>query len=105
MQSNAKLKNFEDFFKSSLLHHFIHLLGFDNWVMDSYFSDYIIKEIDIYGIKRKYINSTNVVKTAKKYYNCSDIKGVELEDNSTSLHWESRILLGEIMTVIEYEPE
>ena len=105
MQSNAKLKNFEDFFKSSLLHHFIHLLGFDNWVMDSYFSNYIIKEIDIYGIKRKYINSTNVIKTAKKYYNCSDIKGVELEDNSTSLHWESRILLGEIMTVIEYEPE
>ena len=56
-------------------------------------------------ILRKYIKSPRVVNVAKKYFNCSDIKGVELEDQNNELHWESRILLGEIMTIEGYEPE
>ena len=39
---------------------------------------------------------------AKKYFNCSDIKGVELEDFGKSIesyaHWDARYLLGEYMT-------
>ena len=59
------------------------------------------QEIDRYGVLRTYVNSTKVVEVAKKYYNCPDIKGVELENhggNETISHWEERILLGEIMS-------
>ena len=93
------MKNFEEYFKSTLLHNFIHLLGFHNWIINNIYPHYIYKEKDIYGIERKYINSTRVVCVAKKYFNCSNIKGVEIENQDTSLHWESRILLGELMTV------
>jgi len=38
---------------------------------------------------------------AKEYFNCSDIDGVELENDggegTMGSHWESRILLGEYM--------
>ena len=40
---------------------------------------------------------------AKKYFNCSKIKRVELEDESdfsSGVHWKARILLGEYMTPI-----
>ena len=96
---NIKKKNFEEYFKSTLLHNFIHLLGFHHWIIDNIYPHYIYKETDIYGNERKYINSTRVVNIAKKYFNCSNIKGVEIENQDTSLHWESRILLGELMTV------
>ena len=41
-----------------------------------------------------------VVEHAKKYFNCSTITGVELEDqegeDSFPSHWDQRILLGDL---------
>ena len=57
---------------------------------------YIKKDSD--GIERAYINSTKVISVAKKYFNCNNIKGVQLEEyggNGTfGSHWEEKILLG-----------
>ena len=102
--SNINKKNLEEYFKYLLLHHFIHLLGFQNFVINNFFSSYLYQETKR-GVKRTYIKSSKVVNVAKKYFNCSEIKGVELEDQDSTIHWESKILLGEIMTVSPFEPE
>ena len=102
--SNINKKNLEEYFKYLLLHHFIHLLGFQNYVINNFFSSYLYQETKR-GVKRTYIKSSKVVNVAKKYFNCSEIKGVELEDQDSTIHWESKILLGEIMTVSPFEPE
>jgi hypothetical protein len=54
-------------------------LGF----LQSYFKDVyhnIFSRVDDYGIMRTYINSSKVIEVAKKYYNCPDVDGIELED-------------------------
>ena len=51
-----------------------------------------------------YIKTEKVLEIAKKYYNCSNIEGIPLENqnnNSVAL-WESRILLGDIMSSYKY---
>ena len=103
--SYLQKRNSEEYFKYSILHQFIHILGFNSWVIKNYFPHYIIQEKDINGIERKYLKSTKVINVAKKYFNCSDINGIELEENDTSIHWRSNILLGEIMTKNNYQPE
>ena len=46
------------------------------------------------------------MQTAKKYFNCTNITGVELEEfGGLSAHWESRILLGEYMNIEFYLEE
>ena len=94
-----------EYLKYYFLHSFTHILGFDNQIIKEYLSNkiQIFTKIDQDGITRKYLKSTKVIETAKKYFNCDDIDGVELEDSSDSLHWESRILLGEYMCQIGYE--
>ena len=87
------------FFEGIFLHELIHVLGFSYNKFKKHYRCF--QEIDRYGILRTYVNSTKVVEVAKKYFNCSDIKGVELENhggNETISHWEERILLGEIMS-------
>lgn len=92
-------KNSQYYLKSLFFHAFTHILGFNLFHIQNYFHCLFTKT-DINGIKRDYINSTKVVQAAKKYFNCSMIEGVELEENieSEGAHWESRILLGEYMT-------
>ena len=102
--ANINKKNLEEYFKYLLLHHLIHLLGFQKYIIENYFSSYIFQQTKN-GVRRTFIKTNKVVNVAKKYFNCSDIKGVELEDQDSSIHWESRILLGEIMTVSPFEPE
>ena len=49
------------------------------------------------------------MEVAKKYFNCSNIIGVELEDQggdgSSGSHWEQRILLGDYMGAVIYQEE
>ena len=94
------------FFEGIFLHELIHVLGFSFSKLKKY--NRYFQEIDRYGVLRTYVNSTKVVETAKKYFNCPDIRGVELENhggNATISHWEERILLGEIMSYSYDEEE
>ena len=98
----------QEYLDSIILHEFTHILGFDVDYFSYYFNNLLIKN-DKYGIQRYYINSTRVVNTAKKYFNCDNVIGVELEnyggDGTAGSHWEARILLGDYMNGIIYTEE
>ena len=101
-------KNSLEYFESTIIHEFTHILGFSRNYFIDYFNHTFYK-IDEYGIKRYYINSTKVLNIAKKYYNCNTIEGVQLEEGggngTTGSHWEERYLLGEYMIGQKYLEE
>ena len=99
----------------NFLHEFTHILGFEKSCL---------KKNNLLGIKtltrinngkdnikKLMVNGTEVLKKAKKYYNCTNIDGLDLDSKSTDFegeeffHWEGRILLGEYMTSEIYFPE
>ena len=94
-----------------LFHEITHILGFtyDNF---QYFKDGIDQVFYQSGSKY-YIISPNVVKLAKEYYGCDSdtFIGLPLEiekDSDSSIsacHWDSKILLGEVMNKELYTPE
>ena len=92
-------KGIEEYLTSVLIHEITHILGFSSSFFN-YFK-FNFARIDKYGIQRFYLNSPNLIKVAKKYFNCSNIDGIELENDGDSgtvgSHWEARILLGEYM--------
>ena len=99
--------NSQGYFQSIMLHELTHILGFNG----PYFEYCIhnLNKIDENGTTRYYINSQRVLTVAKKYYNCSDIDGVELEYSGDSeirgSHWKTKILLGEYMNEVIYPEE
>ena len=98
----------EEYFTSILVHEFTHILGFSKHFFETYYHN-LFWEIDELGFNRTYLNSTKVLEVAKKYYNCPNLKGVELENQggagTASSHWEARILLGEYMNGYSYTEE
>ena len=100
--------NSKEFLQSLFIHEITHVLGF----LKTYFYNVyhnVFTALDQYNITRTYINSTKVVEVARRYFNCSDLEGVQLEDYGGSLtagsHWEARILLGDYMNGILYPEE
>ena len=105
---NYSLPHSEEYFQSILVHEFTHILGFSKNFFEKYYKNIYYKE-DQYGIMRAYLNSPKVLEVARKYFNCSSLEGVELENqggNGTEgSHWEARILLGEYMNGYSYSEE
>ena len=100
-----------EYFKLVLLHELTHALGF-LYTMFPYFpngTEGTYTKAYIRGQERTIIKTKKVVEIAKKYFACSDIKGVELEDQggqgSALSHWEQRILLGDYMGAVIYQEE
>ena len=93
-----------EYFSATILHEFIHILGFSNHFFTNYYHNNITKIEN--GIKRVYLNSPKLLQIAKKYFNCEEIDGIELEDyggdGTVGSHWEERILLGDIMNGVVY---
>ena len=100
--------NSQKFFQSIVLHEFTHILGFSSEHFQIYIHNIFTRQ-DKYGLYRYYINSPKVIEVAKKYYNCSSIDGVELENDmgqgTAGSHWEARTLLGEYMIGVVYPEE
>ena len=102
----------EKYLNVFFLHYFTHMMGFSGTYIKENFPNnpYLIK-VDKYNIERHYITSKKVIETAKKYFNCENIVGLELDNkgiiNGVSTHWEPRILLGDYMSSfgIEYEEQ
>ena len=114
-QKYAKFNNDieKHLYKIIILHEITHILGF---LYDSFqyfkggLEGTIKKQKDSRGINRTYIITPTVIDLAKKYYNCNNITGIELENQNSdedyqSSHWEARILLGDYMNSILYYPE
>ena len=77
------------------MHEFTHILGFSN----SYFKDFnfLFDKTDEFNVVRYYIKSPKVLEVAKKYFDCQDIDGVELEESGGS--WNSWLTLGSKNTI------
>ena len=108
---NINKSNIDLYLKSIFLHELTHILGF-HYDLFQYFPGGLSKTIQTKKEKRtnkekKFIITPKVIDFAKKYYNCQEIDGVELEDQHALpwSHWETRILLGEYMTSSPYTPE
>ena len=105
---NYSSSNAKEYFQSILVHEFTHILGFSKNFFEDYYKN-IFTKIDDYGIKRYYLNSPKLLEIARKYYNCPELEGVELENQggkgTEASHWEARILLGEYMNGYSYTEE
>lgn len=55
------IKNSLEYFESTIIHEFTHILGFSSLYLSNYFP-HVFEKVDEYGIKRYYINSTRVLK-------------------------------------------
>ena len=107
-QKEEDSKTKYELYTSIFLHEFIHILGFMDNLFEFYekkdiISDKISKRILEKEISKKIIKSEKVLKIAKLYFNCSELDGIELDnqenfDYLNNSHWEARILLGDIMT-------
>ena len=100
MESN-KYSNV-DYLTNLMLHEFIHLLGFDSYILFkydliSYGDEKLIKE-----------NFPNLFKYAENYFNCT-LNEIEMQtdenENRDNIHFSSRLLLGELMTSFNYPEE
>ena len=100
------------------LHEFTHILGFNKDILQNkhLIHKQSLKNRTNSGTREKLVvNGTNVLKMAKKYFNCtkdSNFKGVELDDfngkevqDGNSIHWSERLLLGDYMIPDFYYPE
>ena len=100
--------NSQIYFESILVHEFTHILGFSHHFFETYLK-HIYNKTDENGLNRIYLNSPKLLEVAKKYYNCENIEGVELENQggtgTAGSHWEARILLGEYMNGYSYTEE
>ena len=94
------------------LHEFTHILGFNFTILfkKNMLTLNTSKRIDGKSMSKYYVKSEKVLSIAKKYFNCSGITGVELDNQTnseglTNYHWEGRLLLGDYMTSEVYYPE
>ena len=101
----------KEYFRLVLLHELTHALGF-LFTMFPYFPGGIENTYKTEYIRNYYryiIKTPKVIETARKYFNCSYLNGVELEDQggggSAGSHWEQRILLGDYMGAVIYQEE
>ena len=104
---NYSKPNSQEYFQTILVHEFTHILGFSKNFFQNFFDNYFEKTVN--GINRRFLKGDKLLEVAKKYYDCDDIEGVELENQGGSgtagSHWEARILLGEYMNGYSYTEE
>lgn len=93
-----------DFLTNLMLHQFIHLLGFNSFTL--FQTNLTLEYKETYLKKEKF---PNLINYAKKYFNYSELQGINIEldtdENVDSIHWTSRLLLGELMTYFNYPEE
>ena len=105
------LRRVTEYFSLVILHELTHALGF-LYTMFPYFpngAEGTYTKANIRGVERTVIKTPKVLEVARKYFNCSTITGIELEDQggtgSALSHWEQRILLGDYMGAVIYQEE
>ena len=106
------------------MHEITHILGFEKNIFRSkgLLSGRNSTKIENNDKKKITFNGTNVVKKAKKYFDCSSISGLELDPEHLEhitdsegteefkewgdfIHWEGRLLLGDYMSTNLYYPD
>ena len=94
-------------FQYIIFHYLIHLLGFSYNNFNFFYKN---KEKINQTLKTNIIDTPKVLEIAKKYFNCSNITGIPIENLKrtndlefcTEVHWDARLLLGDIMNSYNY---
>ena len=68
-----------EFLKSIILHEMTHVLGFNIAYFVGIYEKYFYTKNES-GIYRGYLKSPELLRRAKKYYNCNSIEGIPLEE-------------------------
>jgi len=103
-------KNALQYYTLLVLHEINHILSFSSelfqYFVDSNYetipsNQIFISNVSVNDVNRQMIISPKVLSTARKHFGCSNLQGVELEDQGGSgtagNHWESRMMLGDFM--------
>ena len=110
---NFQKLNSYDYYSTAALHSIVHILGFDeelfkffkNIQTNKYYTDNELtlddKNNQNNNPQMLYIEA-RTLETAKAYFNCSSLKGIpylsKKYNNAKVTHWESRLMLGDLMT-------
>ena len=107
----SAMENSEEYLKLLFFHEITHVLVFHPTLWEKHYipvmngENFVMKK-EVNGINRTLITSPNVLKAAKKHFGCSEIDGIELENQGGSgtsgSHWESRVMLGDYMIGFDY---
>ncbi|EGR28964.1 leishmanolysin family protein, putative [Ichthyophthirius multifiliis] len=97
----------------TIVHEILHVLGFSGFQMQlwidpdtgKYYGQYglpkITRDVIIRGLKTSIVYSKNILLTARKYYNCPTMEGMQLENEggsgSLGSHWEQLLVQNEMM--------
>ena len=101
-------------FSVFFLHLFTHILGFKKQLLinKGLLNQTLVADRIHNGsqISKYIIKGPNVLNWAIKYYNCSSLQGIEVDDTVTTegeeyIHWSPRLLLGDYMTAQTYYPD
>ena len=109
---NENKNNYAEYLKNIFFHELFHAFGFLKSAFQHFpggEKDSIFTEKGVGEMNMTYVKTKKVLNFAKKYFGCDNITGVELENQgsmgSKNNHWDSRVLLGELMTSEFYEDE
>lgn len=108
--SNIKQKAFESMVLT-MIHEIMHIMGwssgaFQYWqdsrkTGDSKLYDVTTKTATLRGKSVTLVTTPEVVKTARSYFNCNTLEGLELEDQGGSgtagSHWDERVAREDLM--------
>ena len=100
---------------NTVIHEMLHIFGVSQSLYNKfidpktgkYYSENdnvkeIFKTATIRGKKTYLLSSKNILETARKYYGCPTLEGMQLENDgaggSMGSHWEKTIILNELMT-------
>ena len=104
---DLSIRHSERYLTTIMLHELTHLLGFEVHYIKS--KGYFKQENDETGKLHSLVTSPKVLAVARKYFNCSTIKGIQMEnwgpDINRYSHWDSRYLLGDYMNLVLYTEE
>jgi hypothetical protein len=107
--------NWMEYFVSLAVHELAHVLVFNPSIFDLFIDadwntipvENVITTKVVNGVERQMIITPKVVEAARRHFNCSDLIGVELENQggtgTAGSHWEARIMLSDLMIGVAYD--
>jgi leishmanolysin-like peptidase len=115
MNFNQNKDNWLDYYTSIAIHELTHVLAFNPDLFNLFIDenganlsiDKIIRIETVNGVSRNLIITPRVVAAARKHFGCSNLIGVELENQGSEAtvasHWEARIMLSDYMIGVSYD--
>lgn len=112
---DTEVGNWMEYFVSLAVHEIGHVLLFNPSIFDLFIDkdwnqipiDKVIKKEVINGLERQLLITPKVVEAAKRHFNCSELIGVELENQggtgTAGSHWEARVMLSDLMIGVAYD--